>query len=81
MDDIDREVDESTDVCTRIDESILKIRGYINAHGNSIATRTDAQYPVLEIRPPPVISTPPQQPSQIISESSVSRRSSNNGTN
>ena len=42
MDDIDCEVDESTEICTRINESILKLRGYINAHGNSIETRTDA---------------------------------------
>eukprot|EP00795_Rhopilema_esculentum_P014774 gene14774-biopygen4485 len=79
LDEIDREVDQSTDICTRIDESIAKVRNYLNTHGNSVERRTTSQSPDIAVRPPPTISTPPRQPTQQVSESPVSQRSTSNG--
>ena len=81
LNDIDRELDESTDVCTRIDESLTKLRNCLNTYGNSVARKTATQSPTIVIRPPPGISTPPRQPSQLASEPPSSQRSTSSARN
>ena len=68
LNEIDHEVDETTDVSTRIDESLAKLKNYLNKYGNS-EERTTTQSPTMVIRPPTGISTPPRQPNQVVIES------------
>ena len=77
LNEIDREVDETTDVRTRIDEGLIKLKTYLNKHGNSVE-RTTMQAPTMVIRPPLGIFTPPRQLNQAASESPSSQRSTNN---
>ena len=72
-----REVDETTDVSTRIDESFAKLKNYLNKYGNSVE-RTTMQSPTMVTRPPTGISTPPRQPNQVVIESPSSQRSTRN---
>ena len=75
--DIDHEVDETTDVRARTDEGLTKIKNCLNKYRNSVE-RTTTQAPTMIIRPPPEISTPPRQPNQAVSESPSSQRSTRN---
>ena len=73
LNEIDREVDETTDVRTRIDKSLIKLNTYLDKHGNSVERTMQA--PTMVIRPPPGIFTPPRQLNQAASESPSSQRS------
>ena len=77
LNEIDREVDETTDVSTRIDESLAKLKNYLNKYGNSVE-RTTTQSPTMVTRPPTGISMPPRQPNQVVIESPSSQRSTSN---
>ena len=77
LNEIDREVDETTDVSTRIDEGLAQLKNYLNKYGNSVERMT-TQSPTMLIRPPTGISTPPRQPNQVVIESPSSQRSTSN---
>ena len=75
MNELDHEVDEITDVRTCID--LIKLKTYLNKHGNSLE-QTTTQVQTMVICPPPGILTPPRQLNQAASESPSSKRSTNN---
>ena len=79
LSEIDREVDETTDVRIRIDEGFIRLNTYLNKHGISVE-RTAMQAQTMVIRPLPGIFTPPQQLNQAASESPSSQNSTSNKT-
>ena len=81
LNDIDHEVDESTDVCTRIDKSLTKLRNYLDKYGTSVERTTAPQSPMIVVCPVPGVSTPPQQPSHLSSKYPMSQCSTSSVRN